>query len=197
VKPWGIPGYTGTLNKQAEGLPEKQKNSNKLFKDREFFIFKEILFKIMGQSLAQLYIHLIFGTKNRIKYILPAIENDLHSYIAGILKKIESPAIEINSVPDHIHILFRLSKNVSLAKAIEEVKKQSSSWVKTKPETKESFSWQGGYAAFSVSSSKLDVVRKYIKNQKEHHKKITFQQEVEEFMKKYDVIDFSDEFFWR
>ena len=151
----------------------------------------------MGQSLAQLYIHLIFGTKNRKKYILSEIEDDLHAYLAGILKNLESPAIEINSVPDHIHILFRLSKNIALAQAIEDTKKRSSVWIKSKSELTSGFSWQGGYAAFSVSSSKLEVVRRYIKNQKEHHKKVTFQQEVEEFMKEYDVIDYSDEFFWR
>lgn len=150
----------------------------------------------MPQSLAQIYVHLIFGTKNRINYISSKIESDLHSYIAGILNNLESPALEINSVPDHMHVLFRLSKNYALSKVIELIKKESSKWMKDKSGVSNQFSWQGGYGAFSVSSSKVDVVRKYIRNQKEHHKKIRFQDEVREFMKEYDVLDYSDEFFW-
>ena len=84
----------------------------------------------MGQSLSQLYIHLTYGTKNRFPFIKPECEERLHGYMAGILKHYESPAILINSVSDHVHILFRLSKNYALAKVVEEVKKQSSKWVK-------------------------------------------------------------------
>ncbi len=84
----------------------------------------------MGQSLSQMYIHLVFSTKYRQPYINDVIEESLHAYMAGILKNLESPAIKINSVPDHVHILFRLSKNYALAKVVEEVKKQSSKWMK-------------------------------------------------------------------
>jgi putative transposase len=84
----------------------------------------------MGQSLSQLYVHLVYGTKNRLPLINQGLESQLHGYIAGILKAYESPALEINSVPDHIHILFRLSKNYALAKIVEEAKKQSSKWFK-------------------------------------------------------------------
>ena len=73
----------------------------------------------MGQSLSQMYIHLVFGTKVRKPFINPACEDRLHAYMDGILKNMESPAIIINSVPDHIHILFRLSKNYALAKVVE------------------------------------------------------------------------------
>ena len=84
----------------------------------------------MGQSLSQIYIHLVTGTKFRQPLINPVIEDGLHAYMAGILKNMESPAIKINSVPDHIHILFRLSKNFALAKVVENVKKESSKWMK-------------------------------------------------------------------
>lgn len=77
----------------------------------------------MGQSLSQLYVHLKFGTKGRVPFINENVEDRLHAYMAGTLKQFESPALIINSVPDHIHILFRLSKNFALAKVIEEVKK--------------------------------------------------------------------------
>lgn len=137
----------------------------------------------MGQSLAQNYIHLVFETKERFPFITNERKNDLHAYIGGILKNYESPAIKINSMPDHIHLLFRLSKNYSLAKVVEEVKKTSSKWMKTQGAP--NFSWQIGYGAFSVSSSKLTTVENYILNQKEHHKHKNFQEEVEEFISKY------------
>lgn len=150
----------------------------------------------MGQSLSQLYVHLTYGTKNRFPFITPDIEKQLHAYIAGTLKKYESPAIIINSVPDHIHILFRLSKNYALAKIVEEIKKQSSKWVKEIEHGNSQFCWQIGYGAFSVSSSKVYVVKKYIENQKAHHQQKTFQEEIEEFIRQFDVIEYDAKYFW-
>jgi len=141
-----------------------------------------------------MYIHLIYGTKGRHPYIKEDLETGLHSYIAGILKNQDSPAIKINSVPDHIHILFRLSKNHALAKVVENAKKESSKWMKEKGVVE--FSWQIGYGAFSVSASKVAVVTNYIKRQKEHHKQVSFKEELEEFVKEYDVIDYNPEYFW-
>lgn len=80
----------------------------------------------MGQSLSQMYVHLVFGTKNRYPFISEEIETSLHKYIAGILKNLDSTSIKIISVPDHRHILFCLSKKYTFIKVIEEVKKQSS-----------------------------------------------------------------------
>ena len=149
----------------------------------------------MGQSLSKVYIHMVFGTKNRKPIITDNVREELHLYIAGILKKTESPALKINSVSDHIHILFLQSKNYALSKIVEEVKKSSSKWMKTKGVS--DFTWQIGYGAFSVSSSKVDVVRKYIENQQEHHRKKTFIEEVELFMKEYNMKDYDEEYFWR
>jgi len=149
----------------------------------------------MGQSLSQLYVHLTFGTKERFPFISEQIEPQLHSYMGGILKNKDSPAIKINSVPDHVHILFRLSKNYALAKVVEEVKKQSSKWMKSKGI--EGFTWQIGYGAFSVSSSKLEIIKKYILNQKNHHKIKTYKEEVVEFIKEYDIIEYDEKYFWR
>lgn len=108
----------------------------------------------MGQSLAQLYTHLIFGTKARLPLISEQVESQLHAYMAGTLKEYQSPSLYINSVPDHIHILFRLSKNYALAKVVEEVKKGSSKWMKRTEGGHLNFAWQTGYGAFSVSSTK-------------------------------------------
>lgn len=148
----------------------------------------------MGQSLSQLYVHLIFGTKNRHPFISDTIETELHKYISYILNNYESPAITINSVPDHIHILFRLSKKHTLIKIVEEVKKHSSKWMKSKGI--EGFTWQIGYGAFSVSSSKITVVSTYIINQKEHHKITSFKDEVEGFMNEYHIPEYDAGYFW-
>jgi REP element-mobilizing transposase RayT len=150
----------------------------------------------MGQSLSQLYVHLTFGTKNRYPFIKPEIEDRLHSYIAGILKNLDSPVLAINSVPDHIHILFRLSKNYTLAKVVEDVKKQSSKWIKGIDTSLSKFTWQIGYGAFSVSGGVVEKVKKYIDKQKEHHAKRTYRDEVEEFIKAYDIIEYEAKYFW-
>ena len=151
----------------------------------------------MGQSLAPLYIHLIFGTKYRKPFITKSAKPKLHSYLAGTLKNYDSPSIIINSMPDHVHVLFRMSKNYTLAKIVEEVKKQSSKWIKEIEGINNDFSWQTGYAAFPVCISKFETVKQYISNQEEHHKKKTYKEEVEEFLKAYDVTEYNEDYFWR
>lgn len=150
----------------------------------------------MGQSLSQMYIHLVFGTKSRYPFIKVECEERLHAYMAGILKNMESPAIIINSVPDHVHILFRLSKNYALAKVVEQVKKESSKWMKEIVTGDKNFTWQIGYGAFSVSSSALETVKKYVKRQKQHHEVQSFQEEIEEYIKHYDIIEYDPKYFW-
>ena len=152
----------------------------------------------MGQSLSQLYIHLVFSTKGRIPAIHPEIKDLLHSYMGGTLKKYESPALIINSVPDHVHILFRLSKNYALSKIVEEVKKGSSKWMKNKLRLQNgvTFSWQRGYGAFSVDGSKVNIVKRYIADQEEHHRIVSFKQEIEWAIKKYGVIEYNPDYFW-
>ena len=148
----------------------------------------------MGQSLAQIYIHLVFGTKGRKDFILPQYEERLHSYMAGIMKNMDSPIIKINSVTDHVHILFRLSKNKALSKVLQELKKETSKWMKNVGPA--NFTWQIGYGAFSISSYNLEMVINYIHKQKEHHNQQTFKEEFEEFVEKYDLVDYDSGFFW-
>jgi len=150
----------------------------------------------MSQSLSQIYIHLIFGTKYRDHLIKEDIAPDLHAYMASILKKSGCSAIIINSVPDHVHLLFRLSKKIALTTVIEQVKKGSSKWMKIQPVVSNQFYWQRGYGAFSVSGSKVYVVSKYIANQREHHKHLSYKEEVELFMKRYKVEQYNPKYFW-
>ena len=132
----------------------------------------------MGQSLSKNYIHLVFSTKSHTKFIDKNIGNELYRYISTILKTCDSPAITIGGTKDHVHILCVQSKNISTAKLLEEIKKSSSKWIKTKGVNYRHFQWQGGYAAFSVGQSYVNSIRKYIENQELHHKKISFRNEL-------------------
>jgi putative transposase len=149
----------------------------------------------MSQSLARILLHLIYSTKNRERTIRDDIRDELHRYNAGILKELESPAILINSVEDHLHILYAHSKNLSLSKVVEEVKKGSSKWIKTKGAEYSGFHWQTGYGAFSVSQSGVTDVVQYIQSQKEHHCRKTFQEEYREFLKRYEVT-YDERYVW-
>ena len=119
----------------------------------------------MSQSLVKNLVHLVYSTKHREPLIPKADQGDLFSYQAGIFKQWESPALVIGGVEDHVHALFALSKNHPLKKIVEEVKKGSSKWMKSDGPRNRQFSWQAGYAAFSVSQSNAEAVEKYIKGQ--------------------------------
>ena len=139
----------------------------------------------MPQSLANILIHAIWSVKERRPLIGDGVRAGLHGYMAGILKNIESPALIINSVDDHIHVLCQLSKNLAACKLVEEVKKSSSKWMKEQGVL--DFSWQNGYGVFSVSQSNVNAVRKYIEGQAEHHQKRDFKTEFREFCERYNV----------
>jgi putative transposase len=119
----------------------------------------------------------------------------LFAYKAGIFKEWESPALLIGGVEDHVHALFSLSKNHALKKVVEEVKKGSSKWMKRDGPKNGAFCWQAGYAAFSVSQSSSDGVKRYIENQDEHHRKMTFQDELRVLFRRHQ-IEFDERYLW-
>jgi REP element-mobilizing transposase RayT len=149
----------------------------------------------MSQSLAKILIHLIFSTKSREPVLHDDIRPELHKYLAAILKEFDSPAILINSMEDHVHILFSHSKNHALIRIGEELKKNSSKWIKTKSGQCAGFHWQNGCGAFSVSQSNAKAVEDYIANQAEHHRCKTFQEEYREFLNKYEMV-FDEQYVW-
>jgi REP element-mobilizing transposase RayT len=149
----------------------------------------------MPQSLARLYIHLIFSTKHREHLITDAVRNSLHAYMATVLQNLGCDPVLINSVEDHVHILFELSRTVSVSQAVEEVKKSSSKWIKTQGNEFINFAWQAGYGAFTVSESNTSSVRQYITNQQEHHRKKTFQEEYRLFLEKHGLV-FDERYVW-
>jgi len=149
----------------------------------------------MGQSLAKNLIHLIFSTKERRPLLDDAVRESLHAYIAGVLKEQESPCLAINSVADHVHVLFCLNKNAALAQVIMQAKKGASRWIKTQGPRYTDFSWQNGYGAFSVSQSSVADVRQYIANQAEHHRKVTFQEELRAFFNRHEIA-YDERYVW-
>ena len=149
----------------------------------------------MGQSLSKVYVHITFSTKNRVNLIDDKIENVLYDYLGGICKGLECYPVQVGGHKNHVHILCQLSKKVAQMNLLEEVKKRSSKWIKTKGEEYKNFYWQDGYGIFSVDPSELDVVVEYIRNQKEHHKKRTFKDEFRAFLKKYNV-EYDERYVW-
>lgn len=149
----------------------------------------------MGQSLAQILVHIIFSTKERYPFLAPNIRPEVHAYAATVLKKLDSPAITINSVEDHIHLLCRLSKNHPICDLLQELKTSTSKWLKTKGGALSRFRWQNGYGAFSVSPSQALSVRRYIENQEKHHRRVSFQEEFRTFLRRHGV-EFDERYVW-
>lgn len=149
----------------------------------------------MAQSLAQLYTHIVFSTKKHFPFIKPEIETELYAYIGGTIKRIGGIPFMINGMDDHIHIFSTLPRTVALSKFVEDIKRNSSRWIKTKGAAYRNFTWQNGYAGFSVSSSKKDTVVRYIANQKEHHKTVSYKEEVLKFLQEYN-IDYDERYLW-
>jgi Arylsulfatase regulator (Fe-S oxidoreductase) len=149
----------------------------------------------MSQSLSKLYIHAIFHVKNNECLIRLDDETELYAYIGGTIKISKSIPIIINGTDNHIHVLCIMSKNTSLADLLETIKTNSSRWIKTLGPHYRDFAWQGGYAGYSVSQSKVDVVKKYINQQKTHHETQTFQEEYIQFLKKNDV-EYNEDYLW-
>jgi REP element-mobilizing transposase RayT len=147
----------------------------------------------MPQSLARVLVHLVFSTKNREPLIAAEHRERTFAYLAGTLNAIDCPAVIVGGVADHVHLLFVLARTLPLSKAVEEVKKQSSKWAKE--HVHPAFYWQNGYGAFSVSSSKVGDVTDYIATQEEHHRAMTFQDELREMLRRHG-IEWDERYVW-
>ena len=149
----------------------------------------------MSQSLAYNYLHITFSTKKRELLINDFIKDELFNYLGGICKQMECNPIRVGGHKDHVHILCLLSKKIALVTLMEELKKSSSKWIKSKGGNFTNFYWQTGYGAFSVSPKQTDIVVEYINNQENHHKKISFQDEYRAFLKEYGV-EYDERYVW-
>jgi len=141
----------------------------------------------MAHSLTKIWIHLIFGTKDRMPLIKNLFEEKLHNHIKKLIETDFKSKVEIiNGTADHLHILFLQSPIYSVADIAKNVKGNSSHWINQNKFTN-LFAWQTGYGAFSVSESMIEDVKKYIMNQKEHHKKLSYTEEYKKFEEKYGL----------
>ena len=144
-------------------------------------------------SHTHLLYHIIYGTKNRLPLISESWESDFYKQMGGIVRNHRGIAIEINGMPDHLHMLVRLKPIIAVADFLRETKSISSGWIRRTYEPR--FRWQRRYGAFSVSESVSDAVRKYIRNQKEHHKKQSFEEDYKELLRLHGV-EFDEKFLW-
>ncbi len=161
---------------------------------RQDHAWGEIRMFTMAHSLVKNLIHLVFSTQYRRRWLIDSVQSPLFAYLAGTFRKLDSPAIIVNGVEDHVHALFSLSKRHALMDVIEEVKKSSSKWMKSDGSRNPHFHWQRGYAAFSVSSSMVETVRRYIQNQHEHHRQMTFQEELQLLLERHR-IEYNERYF--
>ena len=150
----------------------------------------------MPQSLVQVYVHIVFSTKDR----RPFLENKVlreraHAYLAKICHNQGAPSLKVGGVEDHVHILCRLAKVLSISNLLQELKRDSSKWLKQQDPTCKEFYWQRGYGAFSVSPWDVDDLLGYIDNQEEHHKHETFQDEFRRLCKQYGV-EIDERYVW-
>ena len=149
----------------------------------------------MPQSLSAVYIHLIFSTKERYPHLQDEnLQQALHAHLGEVSKRLDCPPIRVGGVEDHVHILARFGRRITQAEWVKELKRVSNDWLKTEAGLRH-FQWQAGYADFSVSASDLERVKRYIENQKEHHRRIGFQDEVRTLLKEYSM-EWDERYLW-
>ncbi|HEV8061592.1 MAG TPA: transposase [Gemmataceae bacterium] len=141
----------------------------------------------MSQSLAKVYVHAIFSTKNREPCLAESWREELFNVLGGSVNGIGCQSLIMGGVADHIHGLFALARTITLADAIGKIKMTSSLWINQTRGLISPFHWQAGYGAFSVSQSNVEAVREYIRGQAEHHKKQSFQDELREWLDRYQI----------
>lgn len=150
----------------------------------------------MAQSLAKIFVHTVFSTKDRRPFLRDkTLREELHRYLGGILTNHDCQPLIIGGVVDHVHILSTLSRTCLASEMVKEVKRGSSLWLKTEAADLGDFSWQNGYGIFSIGFSQVEAVRHYITNQEEHHRKVTFQDEFRELLRRYE-IEFDERYLW-
>lgn len=150
----------------------------------------------MSQSLSAVYLHLIFSTKNRELWLINgAMREEMHAFLGGVSKQIDCPPVAVGGVEDHVHLLARFGRGVTQSDWVKELKRVSSRWIKERDGRMTGFAWQAGYGVFSVSPSALEDVERYIRNQEEHHRKVTFQDEFRKFLQRHRV-EWDERYVW-
>jgi len=149
----------------------------------------------MPQSFASAHLHLVFSTKQRQPFLAPDIAPRIYEYIGGTLRGIGCAPLAINGMPDHVHLLIGMGREISIADILKTTKAASSRWVHDTIPELASFAWQSGYGAFSVSQDRVAGVRAYIERQAEHHLTKTFQVEYREFLSSHGIV-WDERYLW-
>ena len=141
----------------------------------------------MADTYTQIYIHIVFSVKSRQFLIPKQHKSELHGYIMGIMKKKKQTVIQINSMPDHIHILVGITPDTTISDLVRDIKANSTKFINRKQWVVGRFEWQAGFGAFSYGRSQLDNIASYIRNQEKHHLQKTFREEYLEILKRFNV----------
>ena len=149
----------------------------------------------MGHSYVNNYVHIVFSTKYRKPLIGTDVEEELFNYLGGICNNLDCQVVRVGGYANHVHILCRLSPKIALSKLVCDLKAYSSKWIKSKGGIYRIFYWQTGYGAFSVYPAEIDVVIRYIENQKAHHQRRKFEEEYLEFLKE-NAVDYDERYVW-
>ena len=150
----------------------------------------------MAGTFTFLGLHFIFSTKSRVPFLDHSIKDRLHKYLGGIIRELKGHPIEINSMPDHVHLYVHMPKDISISVFMQKLKANSSKWIHDTFPEKIKFSWQEGYGAFTVSPSIEAKVIEYIRHQEEHHRVKSFKEELVEFLKA-NKIEFDERYIWK
>ena len=142
---------------------------------------------IMANTYTQIHIHAVFAVKNRQSLIKNSWKDDLYRYITGIIQNQNHKVLQINGMPDHVHILFGMRPTQSLSELMKFVKQDSSRWINQNAFINGRFSWQAGFGAFSYSKSDISRVIRYIQHQEEHHKTASFQEEYLKLLSDFNI----------
>lgn len=141
----------------------------------------------MAGTFSQIYIQVVFAVRGRENLLLPTWRNDMFEYMAGIIRTKQQKVIIVNGVADHVHIFFGMRPTGCLSDLVRDVKNNSSRRINERKLVPGKFEWQEGYGAFSYSQSHMGKVYDYILNQEKHHRRLTFRQEYEAMLKKFNV----------
>jgi putative transposase len=153
-------------------------------------------YSVVPQSLAKILVQTVFSTKDRRPFLRDKpLRDELHRYLGGILTNLECQPVIVGGVEDHVHLLCTLSRTCDAATMVKEVKRGSSLWLKTKSPDLADFAWQNGYGIFSIGFSQIESVRDYIAGQEEHHRKVSFQDEFRQLLRRYE-IEFDERYVW-
>jgi putative transposase len=139
----------------------------------------------MSHSFTNLLYHVVFATKQREPWHADTWRPALYAQLGNILKKERGIPLAINGMPEHVHILAKLRPDHRVAEIVSDLKSRTSGWIHRTHEALPHFAWQTGYGAFTVSQSQVEVVRKYIQNQEEHHRRVPFDREYRELLRKH------------